>query len=107
VSEVTIVSISEASRLGAELTIQQGYENSALRIAARYLFGGLKPNKPPVLPGEINTLVYERITSDDRMVKVWRPHYQASKEVINMEKKHSQSQRTFHMEMPVSCRICT
>ena len=49
-------------------------------------FGGLKPNKPPVLPGEINTLVYERITSDDRMVKVWRPHYQASKEVINMEK---------------------
>ena len=50
------------------------------------LFGGLKPNKPPVLPGEIKTLVYARITSDDRMVKVWRPHYQGSKEVINMEK---------------------
>lgn len=37
--------------------------------------GGLKPNKPPVLPGEINTLVYEKITSDDSMVVVWRPHY--------------------------------
>ena len=46
----------------------------------------LKPNKPPVLPGGIGTLVYEKITSDDRMVKVWRPHYQESKEVINMEK---------------------
>ena len=50
------------------------------------MLGGLKPNKPPVLPGETNTLVYERITSDDRMVKVWRPHYQESTEVINMEK---------------------
>ena len=50
------------------------------------VFGGLKPNKPPVLPGEIKTLVYEKITSDDRMVVVWRPHYQVSKEVINMER---------------------
>jgi putative transposase len=58
----------------------------ALASLGASLIGGLKPNKPPVLPGEINTLVYERITSDDRMVKVWRPHYQASKEVINMEK---------------------
>ena len=46
----------------------------------------LEPNKPPVLPGEIKTLVYEKITSDDRMVVVWRPHYQVSKEVINMER---------------------
>ena len=29
---------------------------------------------------------YEKITSDDRVVKVWRPHYQESTEVINMEK---------------------
>ena len=50
------------------------------------LFGGLKPNKPPVLPGEIRTSGYEKITSDDRMVVVWRPHYQVSKEVINMVK---------------------
>ena len=35
------------------------------------VIGGLKPNKPPVLPGEIKTLVYEKITSDDRMVVVW------------------------------------
>ena len=49
----------------------------------------------------------KRITSDDRMVKVWRPHYQESKEVINMEKKHSQSQCAFNVEMPVSYRIRT
>ena len=55
-------------------------------VALGKVFGGLKPKKPPVLPGEINTLVYEKITSDDSMVVVWRPHYQESKEVINMEK---------------------
>ena len=43
-------------------------------------------NKPPVLPGEKRTLVYEKITSRDIMVKVWRPHYQESKEVISVEK---------------------
>ena len=34
----------------------------------------------------------QKRTSNDRMVKVWRPHYQGSKEVINMGKnelKHS------------------
>ena len=55
-------------------------------VGEAYFFGGLKPNKPPVLPGETKTLVYEKITSDDRMVVVWRPHYQESKEVINMER---------------------
>ena len=28
------------------------------------IFGGLKPNKPPVLPGETKTLVYEKILRD-------------------------------------------
>ena len=35
------------------------------------------------------TLVYARITSRDIMVKVWRPHYQESKEVIYMEKNEA------------------
>ena len=51
------------------------------RACANHHFSGgydwcFSINKPPVLPGERNTLVYERETSDDRMVKVWRPHYQ-------------------------------
>ena len=46
----------------------------------------LATNNPRLYRGDKNTSVYEKITSDDRMVKVWRPHYQESKEVINMEK---------------------
>lgn len=38
---------------------------------------------------EINTKLYEQIASDDRMVKIWRPHYENSKEVINIEKTKS------------------
>ena len=55
--------------------------------SAVFLLGGLSQINPRFYWAEIETLVYEKITSDDRMVKVWRPHYQISKEVINIEKK--------------------
>ena len=44
------------------------------------------PINPRFYRGKEKTLVYEKITSDDRMVVVWRPHYQVSKEVISMER---------------------
>ena len=84
------------------------YDHAA---AWSYIFWRLKPNKPPVLPGEIKTLVYEKITSDDRMVKVWRPHYQESKEVINMEKNtvnhsaHSTWRCQYHIVLTLSTII--
>ena len=41
------------------------------------------------------------------MVVVWRPHYQVSKEVININmEKRSKSQRTFHMKISIPHRIC-
>ena len=66
----------------------------------------LAQRNPQFYRGKKGTSVYEKITSNDRMVKVWRPHYQRSKEVINEWKERISSQRAFHMEMPVSHRIC-
>ena len=57
-----------------------GYAGGCVLLVA------LAPINPRFYRGNKRTLVYEKITSDDRVVKVWRPHYQESTEVINMEK---------------------
>ena len=65
----------------------QKYDKSLEHFRSRLIcFGGFSDKQPPVLPGENKNFSIRKITSDDRMVKVWRPHYQESKEVINMEK---------------------
>ena len=51
-----------------------------------FFIGGLSQINPRFYRGKIKALAYEKITSDARMVKVWRPHYQDAPEVINMEK---------------------
>ena len=63
--------ISNLVWLQIDSEIIQAKARFQLISESRFLIGGLKPNKPPVLPGETKTLVYEKITSDDRMVVVW------------------------------------
>ena len=71
-------------------------------------FGCFSPIKPPVLPGvNKNTLVYERTASNDKMVMVWRPHYQDRRRLFNNGKKYSKSQCTLYMEVPVPYRFRT
>ena len=79
--------VSDISLKSDELARQK--EFGSLRTL--FCVGGLRPNKPPVLPGDTKTLVYARTTSDDRMVMVWRPHYQLSTEVIKHGKERSKS----------------
>ena len=55
-------------------------------IGFQHFFGGFSDYTPRLYRGEIKNFSIRKITSDDRMVKVWRPHYQESTEVINMKK---------------------